>query len=145
MLRSLLAPLLLVALVLHTPLVVLGYGTPLPIRRHFFRDICQTCAGAVMLGGGSLASSADDSVLAPNAPSKNLLGGVQKKNSIWSFEPGEEFCVCHDGSCSGKNCNGLARAKNEKMSTLDSVSAGQQEEAAGSYKTCAHTHVIEKI
>ena len=77
------------------------------------------------LGLGVSAASAEESA-APEVPTMFK----RKADSIFNFEPGEEFCYCIDGTCRGKNCNGLKPAENSKMTSVSQVSATYEDELA---------------
>mmetsp|Transcript_91492 Transcript_91492/g.182352 ORF Transcript_91492/g.182352 Transcript_91492/m.182352 type:complete len:152 (-) Transcript_91492:129-584(-) len=102
-------------------------------RRGFLRLPLESAAAAAALGVLPVVASDQDTAVsaaaAPAAPGTSAASFRIRKGSAFDFEPGEEFCICTDGNCRGKNCDGLKRAE-PTGSKLGTVSSSYESELA---------------
>ena len=78
------------------------------------------------IGIGAVSYSAAAAETAPQASPLVGLKSARTRAREDAFEPGEEFCICVDGACKGKNCGGLVRPD---IKFLDQVRTDQEAEA----------------
>ena len=92
-----------------------------PHRRRFLKYCGGGLGASAVLSNVPLPALSTEGPAVPETFKKN-------PNSIWNFEPGEEFCVCNEEGCRGKNCNGLKREVNPKIDNLEAVKSSYNDE-----------------